>query len=117
MRRAIVLGAAALAGSLALALPARAVSRIDYRGSALSPRQVESLAQGALKAPGDSVALEQALGAVVGCLQEMGRLEARAHARWEGGREPRLVIETREGPRYRLGTIVIAAGPSADSAP
>ena len=30
MRRAIVLGAAALAGSLALALPARAVSRIDY---------------------------------------------------------------------------------------
>ena len=116
MRRAIVLSAAALAGSLALALPARAVSRIDYRGSALSPRQVESLAQGALKAPGDSVALEQALGAVVGCLQEMGRLEARAHARWEGGREPRLVIETREGPRYRLGTIVIAAGPSADSA-
>src|SRR5262249_29789663 len=100
MRRTIALGAATAALGLALALPARAVPRIDYHGLALTQRQMESLAQGALKAPGDSAALEQALGAVIGRLQEMGHLDARAHARWEGGRE-RLVIETREGPRYR----------------
>ncbi len=101
---------------LALVAPARGAPGIEYRGVALTPRQVEALMQGALKAPGDSAALSGALGAMVERLQEMGHLDARAHASWEGGREPRLVIATVEGPRYRLGSIVILAGPSADSA-
>ena len=107
---------AALAAALVLVAPARGAARVDYRGLALTPRQVEGLAQRALKAPGDSAALAQALGAVVERLQELGHLEARVNGRWESGREPRLVIEPREGPHYRLKTIVIAAGPSADSA-
>ena len=116
MRARFLLVPAVLAAGLALAAPARSAPRVDYRGLALTPRQVESLTQPALKAPGDSAALSSALGAVVGKLQELGHLDARVHGRWESGRDPRLVIEPREGPRYRLGTIVIAAGASADSA-
>ncbi len=106
----------ALALGLALGAPARGGPRIEYRGGSLPLRQVESLARGALRAPGDSVALAQALGGIVERLQEMGHLDARASGRWEGGREPRLALETIDGPRYRLGPIVIVAGSSADSA-
>lgn len=118
MTRPMVVGFAtlvALGASLAAA-PARGAPRIEYRGSALTARQVEGLSVRALRAPGDSAALAQVLGAMVDRLQELGHLDARVRGRWESGSDPRLVIEAIEGEHYRLGGIVIAVGASLDSA-
>jgi outer membrane protein assembly factor BamA len=112
--RPLALGNTILIAMLALAAPARSAPQLEYRGMVLTPHQVDAMAQSALRAPGDSLILAQTLGAVVEKLEEMGHLDARAHGGWESG--ARLVIEVREGPRYRLGAIVIAAGASADSA-
>ena len=114
MRRAIPSGITALAAMLALAGGAHGAARVEYRGQALSPRQIEGLAQPALRAPGDSVAVARTLGAVVDQLQELGHLDARVAARWEGSET--LVIEPHEGPRYRLRSMVISAGAGVDSA-
>ncbi|HEY2956245.1 MAG TPA: BamA/TamA family outer membrane protein [Candidatus Eisenbacteria bacterium] len=116
MSRIVAIAALALAAACGLAPEAAGAARLDYRGAALTPRQAESLVQPALRAPGDSAALAQALADVVDRLQELGHLDARARARWEGGRAPRLVLETLDGPRYRLGPIAIVAGASEDSA-
>lgn len=115
MRGALMI-AAVLGAGLLPAAAAQGAARLDYRGMALTPRQVESLAQKALRAPGDSAALSQTLGGVVERLQELGHLDARVRGAWEPGREPRLVIECFEGPRYRLGSVTVATGSPADSA-
>ena len=113
--RALWCAIVAFALAFALAGKAAGAARVEYRGMALSPRQVEALAQPALKAPGDSLGLARTLGAVLDRLQELGHLDARVHGGWVDGRE-RLVIEAEEGARYRLRSIVIAAGAGGDSA-
>ena len=94
---------------------ARAAARLEYRGSVLLQREVESLAAPALRAPGDSTALAALLGTLVARLQGLGRLDARAEATWDSGRTA-LQLETREGPLYRLRSVAIEAPDGADSA-
>jgi outer membrane protein assembly factor BamA len=100
----------------ALAAPLAGAPRLDYRGSVLTSRQVESLAQPALRSPGDSAALARVLGEVVTRLQDLGHLDARARAHWDSAGGPRLVLETREGAIHRLRSITLAASSAADSA-
>ena len=116
MRRALAM----LTGLAALAVvagpgAARAAARLEYRGGVLLPREVESLAAPALRAPGDSTALATFLGTLVARLEGLGRLDARAEAAWDSGRTA-LRLEIHEGPLYRLRSIAIDAPDTADSA-
>jgi translocation and assembly module TamA len=91
---------------------AGAAPRLEYRGRALTARQVEPLFGEALRAPGDSVALASALGRLCARLEDEGYLDARATAVAQatpGGRapgetagSPLLRVEVNEGPRYRI---------------
>jgi len=106
-----------LAAVLALApAPAGAAARLDYRGAVLSSAQVQSLVSGWLRAPADSAAAAQALGRLVGRLQDLGYLEARASGRRDTLGGDRLVVTVEEGRRVRLAEVRLQAGSSADSA-
>jgi outer membrane protein assembly factor BamA len=97
--------------------PARAAASLDYRGAALSRRQVESAMAPALRAPGDSSAAARGLEAVLARLQNSGYLDARASASWDstaGG--PRLDLRVAEGRRYRIARIEMQAASPRDSA-
>jgi outer membrane protein assembly factor BamA len=107
--------AVAMLGVLVGGGGARAAARLEYRGAVLQRREVESLAAPALRAPGDSTALAALLGTVVTRLQERGFLEARAQAGWDAGRVA-LVLETREGPLFRLRSVTIETPDRPDSA-
>jgi hypothetical protein len=116
MRRGIVfVMAVATLGALVGGGGAHAAARLEYRGSVLPRREVESLAAAALRTPGDSTALAALLGTVVTRLQELGHLEARAQAAWEAGRTA-LVLEALEGPLFRLRSVAIEAPDRSDSA-
>lgn len=116
MRRAGgILMVAVMLSALVGAGGARAVARLEYRGTGLPRREVESLAVPALRAPGDSAALAALLGTVVARLQELGHLEARAQATWDTGRVA-LRLETREGPLFRLRSVTIETSDRSDSA-
>ncbi|HYM81509.1 MAG TPA: BamA/TamA family outer membrane protein [Candidatus Limnocylindria bacterium] len=100
---------------LALAQAAGAAT-LDYRGESLSRRQAESVLAPALRAPGDSLALARALERLIGRLQDLGHLDARAHGSWDTtGADPRLRLEVLEGRRYRLRLLVLETGSPADS--
>ena len=116
MRRAgTFLMVAAVLGVLVGGGGARAAARLDYRGTVLPRREVESLAAPALRAPGDSTALAALLGTVVTRLQELGHLEARAQAAWDPERSAlRLVV--REGALFRLRSVTIETQDRSDSA-
>jgi outer membrane protein assembly factor BamA len=107
--------AVATLGALLGAGGARAAARLEYRGTGLPRREVESLAASALRAPGDSIALGALLGTVVTRLQELGHLDARAQAAWDADRAV-LWLEAREGPLFRLRSVTIEAPDRADSA-
>src|SRR5438132_4017731 len=105
---------AALLLGLAVA-PARA-ARLDVRGGPLARHQVETLLGDALRAPADTLVLERALGLLCARLQDDGYLDARAEGRWEGvaaagpspggrGAEPALLVDVREGARYRIARL------------
>lgn len=114
MRRALPV----LATVAALALGAggaRAAARLEYRGSALPPREAEALAAPALRAPGDSAALAATLARVVTRLEALGYLEARAAGQWDSARAT-LALETTEGPLHRLRSVAVEAPDAADSA-
>ena len=84
---------------------ARAATRIDLRGGGGVPRrQMESWLAEAFRAPGDSAALARSLGTVCARLQDDGYLDARAEGRWVNlpGQDWDLVLEVREGPRYKI---------------
>ena len=116
MRRAgAILVAVVTLGALVGGGGARAAARLEYRGSVLPRREVESLAAPALRAPGDSTALAALLGTVVTRLQELGHLEARAQAGWDAGRAA-LWLETLEGPLFRLRSVTIETPDRSDSA-
>ena len=110
-----ILMAVAMLGALVSGGGARAAARLEYRGTVLPRRQVESLSAPALRAPGDSTALATLLGTVVTRLQELGHLEARAEAAWDTGRAV-LGLETREGPLFRLRSVTIETPNRPDSA-
>ena len=116
MRRAGRILPVALALGLAWgAGAARAAARLEVRGDVLSPREVESWAGPALRAPGDSAAVAALLGRVVTRLEDLGYLDARASAVWDSGRST-LRLELREGPRFRLSSVAVEAATAADSA-
>jgi len=104
------------AGLFGGALPAAAAARLEYRGTVLSSAQVQSLVSGWLRAPADSAAAAQALGRVVGRLQDLGYLEARANGRRDTLNGDRVVLSVEEGLRARLAEVRVQAGSSADSA-
>ena len=108
----LLLAAALLAPAPGSAAPAR----LEYRGSALTRREVETLAAAALRAPRDSAATVLLLAEVVGRLQERGWLDARADASWDSAGGARLSLALREGPRYRWRAVALEAMASADSA-
>ena len=112
MRRPAAILVAAL---LVAAGGARAAARLDYRGSVLSPREVEALAAPALRAPGDSSALAEALGRVATRLQALGYLEARVAGGWTPDRAS-LALSALEGPLHRVRELRIEAPDAADSA-
>ncbi|MBI5711567.1 MAG: BamA/TamA family outer membrane protein [Candidatus Eisenbacteria bacterium] len=121
VRRALT--AAPLAPALVLAAvllapaPGRAAAaRLEYRGSALTRSEVETLAAAALRAPRDSSATVALLAAVVERLQERGWLDARADAAWDAGAGARLALTVREGPRFRWGVVALEGMAGADSA-
>ena len=106
----------AVAACLALApAAALAATRLDYRGAVLSDAQVGSLVQPWLRSPGDSVAASGALTRVTARLQELGYLDARVRAERDTVND-RLVVRVTEGRRYRLRSVALQAGSSADSA-
>jgi len=111
-RIATLLAGLALA---AAARPAPAAARLDYRGTALARREVESLAAGALRAPGDSAAVSALLGRLVARLEERGRLDARAAAEWDSARGA-LRVELGEGPVYHYRSVALETPGPADSA-
>ena len=74
------------------------------------------MAQAALRAPRDSVALSALLGELVGRLEARGYLDARATATWDAPREGALEIQVLEGPRYRLSEVTLRTPSGADSA-
>ncbi len=110
--------AVAFAALLLAALPAAApaAARLVYRGTVLPPRQVQALAEEALRSPRDPAALTALLGELVTRLQNLGYLDARATAALDTVGEPGLALEVVEGPRYRLGTVSIHAPSPPDSA-
>ncbi|HEY6866269.1 MAG TPA: BamA/TamA family outer membrane protein [Candidatus Eisenbacteria bacterium] len=114
---ALVAAASAWAPGAALAAP-----RLDYRGTVLSQAQAEGLMQRALRSrPGrgagpDSAAVRAALGSVVGRLQDLGYLDARATAAWDSSAGGRLALRVTEGRRSRLRAIRVVTAPPADSA-
>ncbi len=114
------MSARAVIAILGLAVAARAAGaaaapRLEYRGRVLTARQVETLLDPALRSPGDSAALERALGAVVSRLEDLGHLEARADAAWDSAPGPRLTLAVEEGPRYRLRSVTLVTPASLDS--
>jgi outer membrane protein assembly factor BamA len=114
MRAAIVLG---FGLGLVLGSGAARAARLEFQGEALSRRQAESLLGGAMRAPGDTAALEQALGRLVASLQAAGYLEARARGAWDSvGVEPRLVVRAEPGARHRVASLQLDTPSSADSA-
>jgi outer membrane protein assembly factor BamA len=94
---------------------AGATARLEYRGTAMTRRELEALAAPALRAPGDSVALDAVLAAVVARLEERGRLDARSSAAWDAGRGV-LRIGVEAGPLYRLRAVTVEAPGPEDSA-
>ena len=92
---------------------AHAEVALEYRGLAITARAARGLLDPALRAPGDSTALSNALGAMKARLEGQGYLDARARGRWDG---ERLVVTVDEGPRHRLAAFVLRATPPADSA-
>lgn len=114
--RALVLAIGAAVAWGCAPLPAAAAPRLDYRGSVLSAAQAQSLAAGWLRAPEDSAAAAAILGRIVGRLQELGYLDARASGQRDSVNADRLVLRVEEGRRYRLAEVRVQAGSSADSA-
>jgi len=112
--RISLMGSALIAGLLA-ASAAWAATRLDYRGVVLPMGQVQSLAAPWLKAPHDSAAAAQTLGAVISRLQEMGYLDARARGWRDSLAGDRLILEVHEGQRRRLTEIVVHGASSEDS--
>jgi outer membrane protein assembly factor BamA len=107
----VLLFAAALAPGTA-----GAAARLDYRGSVLPLGQVQSLASAWLRAPGDSVAASVALGRIVGRLQDLGYLDARARGWRDTLDGDRVRLEVNEGARRRLRAVQIRAASPEDSA-
>lgn len=107
--------AVVVAASLAFVPLSLAAPRVEYRGVALSARQMERLLAPALEAPSDSSRLSDALGDVVAQLENLGYLDARAEAEWKGAGHERLAVTLREGARYRLASIDVHAPNATDS--
>lgn len=115
MRR--VRAALACVAALAMAVPAAAETRFQFRGPAAWARPAERLFEGARQSPGDSAALVGPLEELVRRLQEQGHTEASARAAWSGeDGDRRLTVTVREGPRFTLRAITIAAPGAGDSA-
>lgn len=108
---AVVLAALAIA-----AAPARSAARLDYRGRVLSSSQAQALVAPWLRAPRDSAAAAAALGRVVGRLQNLGYLDARANGVLDTTRGDELLLRIEEGRHYRIADLAVQAGSSADSA-
>ena len=71
--------------------------------------------QSAVRIPGDSLTLENALTSATGVLQDQGWLDARVTGAWAFEAQPRLTVQVSAGPRYRWQSIVLDAAPG-DSA-
>lgn len=117
--RAARAAALALGAALAVAfLPARAAAApatLDYRGTVLPRRQVETFATAALRTPRDSAEVGRCLGRMVATLEDLGYLDATAHASFDTTAAPRLAIVVREGMRYRVSTVTLRAAGREDS--
>jgi outer membrane protein assembly factor BamA len=106
---------------LAVARGAWGAPRLDYHGQVLSQGQVEGLMQPALRSRSragsgpDSATVVSTLAAVVERLQDLGYLDARAHASWDSG-TTRITLSVTEGARLRWKAVRIATAPPADSA-
>jgi outer membrane protein assembly factor BamA len=111
----ILLGCALLV-PMATRAACAAPTRLEYRGTVIGPRQVETMAAAALRTPRDSAAVAALLGDLVGRLQDLGYLAAHATAGWDSLPSPRLVVSAREGPRYHLRTLQLALPGRDDSA-
>ena len=114
MRRAFLILLAAVCAGIPRAESARAAA-LEYRGAVLAPREAQSLAAAALRAPGDSAALASLLGQVVARLEARGYVDARASAAWDPART-RLRLETREGPLFHVCSVAIETQSRGDSA-
>ncbi|HTO90944.1 MAG TPA: BamA/TamA family outer membrane protein [Candidatus Sulfotelmatobacter sp.] len=106
---------ALLAGS-ALAPHATAATRLDYRGRVLPAGQVQALAAPWLRSPRDSAAAAQTLGAIVARLEDLGYLQARARGWRDSLSGDRLILDVREGARFRLREVTVHGASSEDSA-
>ncbi|OGF12800.1 MAG: hypothetical protein A2W00_00810 [Candidatus Eisenbacteria bacterium RBG_16_71_46] len=95
---------------------ARAAARLEYRGAVLPARVVQSLAAPALRAPADSAALAAALGGVIGRLQNLGYLDARARAEWDSSGRATLSLQVAEGERLRVRSLALDTPGPVDSA-
>ena len=102
---------------LALALlSSTGATRLDYRGRVLSRHQVETLAAPALRAPADSATSTRMLGDLIGRLQELGYLDARARTSLDSVPAPTLHVTVIEGTRFRLRSVKLDLPAGADSA-
>jgi outer membrane protein assembly factor BamA len=128
----------ALSGAAGPAARGGAAVRLEYRGSVLTRAQVEAQMQRALRARSaeatgtaragagqpaagpDSAAVAAGLAGLVGQLENLGFLDARASATWDSAAslagETRMVVRVLEGPRLRFRAVRLATGPAADSA-
>ena len=106
-----------LAAALALLLAAgpAVAAGFELAGWPLARAEAQSLVQGALRAPGDSLALDGALARLASRLQQQGWLDAAVNGAWSPPPEPVLRVSVTCGPRYRWASLVIEA-PAADSA-
>lgn len=108
--------AAAAAMLVATAGLAHAAATLDYRGTALSRRQVEAAMAPALRAPADSAATARGLEAILARMQNAGYLDARASAAWDSADgAPRVSLRIVEGERFRLTAIEMQAASPEDS--
>jgi len=113
MRRDLAI-AAFVAAFVLPAASAAATAKLEYHGTVLARRQVETLAAPALRAPNDSAEVARVLVSLIGRLQDLGYLDARVVARNDSA-SGRFVIEAREGEKVRLRSLRLETGSPSDS--
>lgn len=110
----IVPGAAWVFAAVLATAPVAHAARLEYLGRIPTPREVEALAQPALRAPGDSAVLAGVRLTLTRRMQDDGWLDARTSAEWDSARVLHVAVES--GVRYRWGALLMLAPNPADSA-
>ena len=108
---AVCLALGLLASLLVVPAALAAPARLALTGWPGGGREGESLLQSALRAPGDSLVLDRALGEAIAVLQDEGWLDARSMGAWTLGAQPQLAVRVTPGVRYHWPGIALDAGP------